>query len=151
MNIRTFKATLPDLEKIEDTDWFFAQAKEYFPQFMKEGYFKAARQEEVMIVQRVKSSQGDFVGLIACTDIEDYLAGKIVRHELTLEEKERKMMALTKERQAMIKPTMLTPRCSPTLKYRKSPIYYLNMPKNIPLITKSISWANNIAFISLIK
>jgi len=120
MNIRTFKATLPDLEKIEDTDWFFAQAKEYFPQFMKEGYFKAARQEEVMIVQRVKSSQGDFVGLIACTDIEDYLAGKIVRHELTLEEKERKMMAL-------------------------------NMPKNIPLITKSISWANNIAFISLIK
>jgi len=105
--ITTFKATLPDLEKIEDTDWFFAQAKEYFPQFMKEGYFRTG-QEEVMIVQRVKNPQGEFIGLVACVDIEDYLAGKIVRHELTLEEKERKMMALTKERQALIKPTMLT-------------------------------------------
>ncbi len=106
--ITTFKATLPDLKKIEDTDWFFAQAKEYFPQFIKEGYFKAAGQEDVMVIQRVKNSQGNFVGLIACTDIKDYLSGKIVRHERTLEEKERKMMALTKERQAMIKPTMLT-------------------------------------------
>jgi len=107
MTIRTFKATLPDLKKIEDIDWFFAQAKEYFPQFMKEGYFKSG-QEGVMVVQRVKNTQGDFVGLIACTDIEDYLAGKIVRHERTLQEKERKMMALTKERNALIKPTMLT-------------------------------------------
>ncbi len=108
MKIRAFKAKLPNLKKIEDTDWFFAQAKEYFPQFMKEGYFKSAGQKEVMIVQRVKNAQGDFIGLMACTDIEDYLAGKIVRHEHTLEEKERKMMSLTKERNAIIKPTMLT-------------------------------------------
>lgn len=105
--IKTFKATLPDLNKIGDADAFFARVKESYPRFYREGYFKTI-DEEVMIIHRVETPQGSFVGLVACTDVEDYLSGKIVRHELTLEVKERKMLALVKERGAMIKPTVLT-------------------------------------------
>jgi len=105
--IKTFKATLPNLNKIEDTDTFFGRVKEKYPRFYREGYFKTI-DEDVMIIHRVETPQGNFVGLVACTDVEDYLSGKIVRHELTLEEKERKMLELIKERGAMIKPTVLT-------------------------------------------
>ncbi len=105
--IKTFKPTLPDLDKIKDADTFFGKVKEEYPDFWKQGYFKTL-DEEVMVIYRVKNTRGSFVGLIACTDVEEYLKGNIVRHELTLAEKERKMMALVKVRQAMIKPTMLT-------------------------------------------
>jgi len=105
--IKSFQPTLPDLEKIGDVNLFFLQVKEKFSHFLEKNYFTTIH-ENVMVVHRVQNEQGDFVGLSTCVDVEEYLAGNIVRHELTLEEKERTIMALTLERQAFIKPTMLT-------------------------------------------
>jgi len=105
--IQAFRATLPDLDKIDDTDTFFDEVKECYPLFYKQGFFNSLT-EKTLVVYRLRNDRRTFTGLLACTDIKDYLKGKIIRHELTLEEKEKKMARLVKERQAMIKPTMLT-------------------------------------------
>lgn len=105
--IKPFRATLPNLDKIEDTAAFFEQVKEQYSLFYQQGFFKSLK-EEVFVVYRLSNERRTFTGLLACTDIKDYLKGKIIRHELTLEEKEKKMAGLVKERGAMIKPTMLT-------------------------------------------
>ena len=49
-----------------------------------------------------------YLGLIACADIEEYLSNHILKHEHTLAPKEQQQMKLLLNRQAMVKPVLLT-------------------------------------------
>ena len=52
-------------------------------------------------------------GLVACLDVTDYSAGKIVKHEQTIASSEQEMLKVLLQRGAMVKPVLL---CHPEIK-----------------------------------
>lgn len=81
--------------------------KEEFPKYHQAGLFKDAEPDAIYIYQ-IHSALHQYTGLIACADIQDYLEGKIKKHEHTLTEKEEKQLQLLENRQAIVKPVLLT-------------------------------------------
>ncbi len=105
--ISPFKAALPDLSDIVSFDEFFESAKRKFPLYLSDGIYEQTK-KKALYVYRVKRSHRSHTGIIACTNILDYINGSIKKHENTLAAKEAKMMRLFDERQALIKPILLT-------------------------------------------
>ncbi|MCP4440697.1 MAG: DUF1015 domain-containing protein [Aureispira sp.] len=105
--IAPFRAALPDLTDIISFDDFFGSAKRKFPLYLSDGIYEQ-EPNEALYIYRIKRSNRSYTGLLACTSVEDYIGGKIKKHENTLAVKEAKMMRLFKERNALIKPILLT-------------------------------------------
>ena len=105
--ISPFRAALPDLSDIVSFDEFFESAKRKFPLYLSDGIYEQSK-KKALYVYRVKRSHRSHTGIIACTNILDYINGSIKKHENTLTAKEAKMMRLFDERQALIKPILLT-------------------------------------------
>ncbi len=105
--IRPFQAIKPDLDIITSSDVFFGEVKKNYPEFQKGGFFNRLPSEGVYIY-RLITKRGVKLGLVACIPVDDYKEGKIIKHEHTLAPKEQKMMLLTLERKAMVKPILLT-------------------------------------------
>lgn len=105
--ISPFRAALPDLTDIISFDDFFGSAKRKFPLYLSDGIYQQADNTAVYIY-RIKRAHRSHTGVLACADVRDYVNGLIKRHENTLAAKEAKMMHLFKERQASIKPILLT-------------------------------------------
>lgn len=125
--IKSFNASFPDLQDIPDVSGFFDQAKHLFPEYRSRDVYQQDQYEAIYIYEQ-ENIRGSHVGIITLVDVQDYLDGKIIRHELTLEAKENIMLGLLEERQAMIKPAVITypevPEISKKinrLKKRKSP------------------------------
>lgn len=105
--ISPFRAALPDLTDIISFDDFFGSAKRRFPLYLSDGIYTQNTQQSLYIY-RIKRPHRSHTGLLACTDVLDYINGDIKRHENTLAAKEAKMLRLFEERQALIKPILLT-------------------------------------------
>jgi len=93
MTIRPFQAIYPNTDYIASNDSFFGTVKEEFPSYMRSGFFKKTSQESFYIY-RIKTPQRSHTGLIACTDINEYLKGNIKKHENTLAATEQRQMYL---------------------------------------------------------
>lgn len=106
-SISPFSALLPALNKISSPDEFFAQAKKKFVDYVKNGAYQQSETPSLFIY-RIRRAHRSHTGIIACAHIEDYLEGKIKKHENTLAAKEDKMLSLFYDRNAMIKPILLT-------------------------------------------
>lgn len=106
-NISPFRAALPDLTDIISFDDFFGSAKRKFPLYLSDGIYQQNK-ETALYIYRVKRTHRSHTGVLACADVKDYIDGTIKRHENTLAAKETKMMRLFEERQALIKPILLT-------------------------------------------
>lgn len=107
MHIQPFKAVFPNLDYITSPDTFFGNVKEEYRQYYKSGFFNQVPTPGLYIYQILTDGKG-YTGLIACTDIRDYLEGHIKKHENTLAEKEQQQMDLLLNRKAMVKPVLLT-------------------------------------------
>lgn len=107
MHIKPFQASFPRLEYITSNDSFFNSVKEEYRDYYESGFFQQA-EEQALYVYQIKSKEQTFTGLIACTEIRDYLEGHILKHEKTLAEKEQKQIQLILKRRAAVKPVMLT-------------------------------------------
>jgi uncharacterized protein (DUF1015 family) len=105
--ISPFNASIPDLTDIISFDEFFESAKRKFPLYLSDGIYEQATKKAIYIY-RVKRQHRSHTGLIVCTNVLDYINGSIKKHENTLTAKEAKMMRLIEERQALIKPILLT-------------------------------------------
>ena len=105
--ISPFNASIPDLTDIISFDDFFESAKRKFPLYLSDGIYEQATKKAIYIY-RVKRQHRSHTGLIVCTNVLDYINGSIKKHENTLTAKEAKMMRLIEERQALIKPILLT-------------------------------------------
>lgn len=105
--ISPFNASIPDLTDIISFDEFFESAKRKFPLYLSDGIYEQAAKKAIYIY-RVKRQHRSHTGLIVCTNVLDYINGSIKKHENTLTAKEAKMMRLIEERQALIKPILLT-------------------------------------------
>lgn len=107
MRIKPFRAVYPNLSFITSPDEFFGTVKERYPEYKESGFFNKAAQEAIYIYQ-IKAPKRVYRGLVACTDVRDYLEGKIKKHENTLAAKEQQQMHLMLQRKAIVKPILLT-------------------------------------------
>ncbi|BDS14938.1 DUF1015 family protein [Aureispira anguillae] len=105
--ISPFRAALPDLSDIISFDDFFGSAKRKFPLYLSDGIYNQ-NENKSLYIYRVKRPHRSHTGILACTNVLDYINGEIKKHENTLAAKEAKMMRLFQERQALIKPILLT-------------------------------------------
>jgi len=107
MKIRPFAAIIPNEKLISSPDSFFNNVKYDFTKYVKNGFFRKTEQE-AFYVYEIKREGQRHLGLLVTIDIEDYIQGKIKVHENTLAAKEQKTTDLIMEREAMIKPVMLS-------------------------------------------
>lgn len=106
MKIIPFAASLPKLKLIASADSFFGTVKYDYPLYRQNGFFEKHTHTSIF-VYRIRGSSGKHIGMLACADIDDYLDGKILKHENTLAAKEQEMINLLIQRKAMVKPVML--------------------------------------------
>lgn len=106
VNIKPFHFLHPDFSKIDDIEAFFDQMKWNYPQLNKDGFYNS-KTKKSMFVYRIKSKSNVYHGIIAALDIQDYLNGKIKKHENTLTDQEDNMVNLFIERQGIIKPVLM--------------------------------------------
>jgi len=107
MRINPFQAVYPNFDYVASTDTFFNTVKVEYSGYRKSGFFHKTSQEGMYIYQIVNPKRS-FTGLITCSDIRDYLDGKIKKHEKTLTSKEQQQLNLLISREAMVKPVLLT-------------------------------------------
>ncbi len=105
--IKPFQAIKPNLDLITSPDVFFAEVKKSYPEFNKGGFFSRMGSEGIYIY-RLRSKSSAKIGIVARMPVENYENGHVIKHEHTLAAKEQKMMLLTLERDAMVKPILLT-------------------------------------------
>lgn len=115
MHIKPFRAVIPRLDYITAIDSFFNAIKEEYNDYHVSGFFKAADREALYIYQIEKKGRTHH-GLIACSEIQDFLEGNIRKHEHTLAAKEQKQMQLMLRRKAAVKPVLLTYPEVPSIK-----------------------------------
>jgi uncharacterized protein (DUF1015 family) len=108
MKIRSFRAVRPNLEKVPRSNDFFDTVKFRYHDYAAEGLFEQT-DAEAMYIYQIKTMEGwKFTGLIACTDIVEYHAGNLKKHEKTILLSEDLQGKLLKTRGAAIKPILLT-------------------------------------------
>ncbi len=107
MNIAPFRAYYPNLALIEEPDTFFATVKYNFADYREQGLFHRAEKESFYICE-IRGQDLVRTGLFVGVDIEEYLSGRIIPHEETITENEARITDLLMQRQAMIKPVLLT-------------------------------------------
>ena len=106
-NISPLCALVPIVSKIEDSFEFFSSAKKKFNQYLEAGFYKQ-NDNNAFYICRIQTTHRSHTGIIARTNIQDYVQGAIKKHENTLTAKEDKMLGLFQEIKAMVKPILLT-------------------------------------------
>lgn len=107
MVIHPFHALLPDKSIIASPSSFAADAKLHFRNYVENGYVNPRRDPEIFAYQ-IKSKANTFRGLLATIDINEIIDGHVHPHENTLNHKEQTSMQLILDREAIIKPLLLT-------------------------------------------
>lgn len=107
MEINPFSATLPNLEKISHPDEFFESVKELYSPQVRRDFFEEQK-APALYIQQIERPTNTYLGIIASVPIRAYQAGQIKGHEETLEQKGQIQVKLLGERQAMVKPVLLT-------------------------------------------
>ncbi len=112
MKIYPFQALYPNVDLIASTDSFFGAVREDYNEHYKNGFFRQSV-ENAYYIMEIRTGTKVHSGLIVCLNIEDYIKGKIVKHEQTIASTEQAMLKLLLQRGAMVKPVLL---CHPTIK-----------------------------------
>lgn len=107
MHISPFQALYPNLRRLSESPDLFDTAKEHFTLLLQDAIFQSVTQPSLFLYD-IQTPFRTHRGLLACVDVMDYLNGSIKKHEATMPEEEQKQMYLTLERDAAIKPILLT-------------------------------------------
>lgn len=107
MRIEPFQAVYPRLELITSPDMFFGTVKEDYPDYKASGFFRK-KETPCFYIYQIRTTTRTYLGMLACASIEDYVEGKIKKHEHTLAPKEQQQLHLLLRRGAMVKPVLLT-------------------------------------------
>lgn len=107
MTINPFQAIYPRVDYITSAEMFFSTVKEDFNEYAASGFFNKSYNESIYVYQ-IRRADRTYTGILACTDIEDYQNGKIIKHEHTIAAKEQQQLHLLLRRKAMVKPVLLT-------------------------------------------
>ncbi len=108
MKILPFKAIYPILDRVPHSNDFFETVKFRYHDYLNDGLFQETK-EEAIFLYRITNAEGQkFTGIIAAVDIDDYLSGRIKKHERTIIKNEHLQSELLQMRGAAIKPVLLT-------------------------------------------
>jgi uncharacterized protein (DUF1015 family) len=107
MHIKPFRATYPKLDRIPSNDLFCSEAKNAFPDYLRQGWLTETGEDALYIIQ-IEDAHRRHTGLIALNHVRDFLAGKVKKHEKTLSEREQHQMQLFLRWGAILKPVLLT-------------------------------------------
>ncbi|MEM9885814.1 MAG: DUF1015 family protein [Bacteroidota bacterium] len=108
MQIQAVRLQYPLLERISSTEQYFSNAKEKYTLYRKQGLLKKVDTPAVFVYQIQKKTGKTYNGIVATVSMQDHEAGKIKGHEATLVAKELQQLELLEERQAQVKPIVLT-------------------------------------------
>ncbi len=146
MKISGFKAVFPNEKLIPSVRTFTENVKKDYQSLRKNGLFYNTTQEGIF-VYKISYAGQEHLGLVCCTNVKSLEDGSIQRHEHTLAEKEQIMIQLMLQRNAMVKPVLLT--------YPKQKEIHAFLrgvcKKRNPIATLSYSESENHSFWSLIK
>jgi uncharacterized protein (DUF1015 family) len=108
MKIRAEQFHYPLLERTLSPENYFKQVKEQYPLFKSEGLLAAVARPSVFVYQ-IETQHGKVYNGIATTvAMQEYADGNIKGHEATLTAKELQQLELLEQRQAQVKPVLLT-------------------------------------------
>ena len=107
MRIYPFQALYPNEATIASFPSYFKQVKEDFLLYLDFGIFNRFPFPSHYIYE-IESESGSYKGIISSLDIQDYFEGKLIRHEGTVSVKEQRQKQLILQRQAVVKPILLT-------------------------------------------
>jgi len=110
MKIKPFKAQLPIFNAIEDVNFFFETAKEEYTSYLNAGCFRQTTTADFFVyaISNLDDLETESLGIVALTDVEEFIQNNIKKHENTLSKQEGVQKNLLKERNAAIKPILLT-------------------------------------------
>ncbi|MEZ4994284.1 MAG: DUF1015 domain-containing protein [Saprospiraceae bacterium] len=106
MNIIPFQGLLPNLSQIPDTDRFFDTVKEDYRNYYEQACFLPSP-KAAFYVMRITNEDHRATGLVCTTSVEDYLSGRVMKHEKIIHHKEQIQIDLLDERKAVVKPILL--------------------------------------------
>ncbi len=107
MHIYPFRALYPIFERIASPDEFCANAKNAFLEYQKENLLSQTPQEAIFIYQ-IQTPFRTHTGIVAANALDDFLNGKVKKHERTLSEREQRQQELLLRWRAILKPVLLT-------------------------------------------
>jgi uncharacterized protein (DUF1015 family) len=107
MNIKSFQAIYPKLDLIASPESFFGTVKYQYREYFQSGFFEQDSEDSIFIYD-ISTKTRKHRGIISCISIDDYDQGNVVMHENTLAAKEQKTIHLIMQREAMVKPALLT-------------------------------------------
>lgn len=108
MQIKPTQLLHPSLNKVGSISNYFSNAKEDYNDFRKQGIYEQIENSSIIVYQ-IEGTKGEqYSGIAASIPISEYEADHIKKHEATLTPKEEQQLRLLKERQAQVKPVLLT-------------------------------------------
>jgi uncharacterized protein (DUF1015 family) len=107
MLIEPFHALYANKQRALAEPVFFDAVKEDYQQFLNAGFFLHMVQP-ALFIYKIATPTRTYTGVLASVDIEAYLSGNIKKHELTIQAEEEKQAQFLQNRQAAVKPVLLT-------------------------------------------
>lgn len=107
MKIHPFRAVFPSQKLIDNSGEYLATIKEDFQLLNIQGEFSQEKEQAIYGYKITMGSQVYF-GVIACTDIKDYIEEKILKHEKTIEESEKSNLRRITGKKGFLSPVLLT-------------------------------------------
>lgn len=114
MQIKPFKALLPQTHHIADPGEFCGEAKNAFKNYLENGWYDRVR-EDAFYIYQIENGLHKHIGLIGLNHVDDFLEGRIKKHENTLHEREEKQKELFLRWKAILKPVLVAHRPVPEL------------------------------------
>jgi len=108
MQIKATQLLYPSLDKVESISNYFSNAKEDYKRFRKEGIYKTIHQPAIIVYQIEAANGKQYSGVSASIPMKEYESNHIKKHEATLTPKEEQQLVLLEEREAQVKPILLT-------------------------------------------
>ena len=105
--VDSFSPILPNTSLVSSADAFFGVVKHDYLDYRKRGMF-LGHPDKCMLVYRLRENDSCYLGLIAGLPADQYVAGKIKKHEGTLAASEQQQLQLLVLREAVVKPVLLT-------------------------------------------
>ncbi|MEM0992126.1 MAG: DUF1015 family protein [Bacteroidota bacterium] len=108
MRIQAVRLQYPLLERLPSVEQYFSNAKEKYIDYRQKKVLQKIEHPAVFVYQIEKKDGKQYNGIVASIDMQDHADGKIKGHEDTLVAKELQQLQLLEERQAQVKPVLLT-------------------------------------------
>ncbi len=107
MRLYPFRALIPRLASLRTSEDLFPSGPGSAGQRWGKGFFQPVAHPD-LYVYRIRQAHRRFLGLVAATDIRDYIQGAIRIHEKTLPAREEVQRQLLERRKLSIKPVLFT-------------------------------------------